>query len=125
MSAPVQNKKKQTVATRIGVVRHAGEMGNQQSDSGYCCSILDPHRIAGADLLEELGDLDVVHLDAAVAGGRAEFVLVIRAVDVDVARVGVDIAAGIVASLKPPQPQDARRDQYKYRTHPLGSHPED
>src|SRR5688572_19938666 len=67
--------------------------------------------VAGAHRVVELDHLDIAQQYAAGAGGAAEAVFVIRAVDVDVALVGIDFSARIVAGLKAAQPKDAGSDE--------------
>ena len=58
------------------------------------------------DEIEKFGDGGVGHADAAVAGGCAERVLVIGAVDVDVAIEGV-----LVVGIEAVEPEDAGLDE--------------
>ena len=74
-------------------------------------SIADPHEIARAYALVELDDVEVAHQDAAGAHRLADAILVIRAVDVDVALVSVDAAPAVHPRLEAAQPEDAAGDQ--------------
>lgn len=55
-------------------------------------SILDPNLIVGSHLVEQFDDFEVVHLYATGAGRCAEAILVIRAVNINVAGVAVHVA---------------------------------
>src|SRR6478736_6450451 len=74
-------------------------------------SILDPDQIPHANLVKELDDAEVGHLDAAAAERRAESFLVVGPVDIDVAGVSIDVAALIHSGLEAAEPEDARSDQ--------------
>lgn len=65
-------------------------------------SVSDPNPIACANLVVEGNDVQIGHADAARACGGAQFVFVTCAVDVDVAMVGVDLAASIDAWFQAP-----------------------
>ncbi len=67
--------------------------------------------VAGFDAVEELDHFLVEKLYAAAAGWGADLFFVIRAVDVDVAGVGIVVAALVVAGLQSFQPEDAGGDE--------------
>jgi hypothetical protein len=73
--------------------------------------IRDQNHVAIPDLFVEFDDFEISHQHAAGAERFAEAVLVIGAVDVDVALVGIDVAAAIDARFEAAQPEDATGDE--------------
>ncbi len=63
------------------------------------------------DGFEELDHFAVEQLDAAAAGGRSDFVLMIRPVDIDVASVAVVPVALVDPWFEAVQPEDSSRDE--------------
>lgn len=77
--------------------------------------ITDPHLVAGSDVIEKLYDVAVAHENAAAADWLANPLLVLRPMDIDIAVVGIDIAAGIYPRFQPAEPKDAAGDEARRR----------
>lgn len=65
-------------------------------------SIFNPNLIVCAHLLEQLDDFEIFHLHATGAGRSSEPILVIGAVNINIAGVGVDVATGINSGFQSP-----------------------
>ncbi len=61
--------------------------------------------------IEEFNHFYVEKLDAAAAGWFTNLILMIRAVEVDIAVVAIMAVSSIVAGLQAGEPEDARGDQ--------------
>lgn len=73
--------------------------------------LLDENEVAFLGPVEELDHFLVSKLNTACAGERADFVLVIGAVEIDVALVGVATGALVVPRFQSFQPKDAGSDE--------------
>jgi hypothetical protein len=67
--------------------------------------------VAGSDFLEKLNDVAVAHEDAPSADRLTDPVLVLGAMDIDVAVVGVDVASRIDSRFQSAEPEDPARDE--------------
>ena len=68
----------------------------------------NPHQRAARQQVEEQNQVRVSQMDAAVRIGPADAFLITRAVDINVAIMGVHFAALVESRLQPFQPQDTR-----------------
>src|SRR5258706_8615794 len=78
--------------------------------SGVVRSWFDFHWGVGWNELEQFGDVGAAHADAADRSRLAHLGRVVRAVNVNVAAHGVDLAEPVEARLAARQPEDARED---------------
>lgn len=81
-----------------------------QRAAAFRQSLSNPHQSAARQFLEERNQIGVGEMNATARRRFTNRGLVTGAVDVNVARVGIDVPAPIDARFQPVQPQDTRGD---------------